>query len=110
MKDNSIPDELLALENRLRGQPVESPSSDFRRRLLATVDAELTAARPSSLKIRDSWYWITVAAAILIVMNFSLISASSIEFSFGPSVGPAPLTTELHALQTLENQMIGKHQ
>jgi hypothetical protein len=103
-----LPEELRELENRISRLSMGSPSADFRSRLLGAVNTEL-AMRLSTPPARDSWYWITAAASILIVLNVSLISASRCEFSFGPSASPAPLTAELNALRTVENQMTGKY-
>ncbi len=107
MNRQSMPPELVELENRLRARQGEDPTAGLRDRVLQAVAESLVPGQPLPDGAWDGWYWAAIAAGILIVLNLSMISASQDEFSVGPAPGPNQMGAELQALRVLEVQQEG---
>jgi hypothetical protein len=106
MKVYSMPADLVELENRLRVRPGHEPPADLRDRVLRAA-AESALKRQSSVERWNSWYWAAVAAAVLLVMNLSMVSALQTQYSVRPTPGANQLTAELQAMQQLEAEQEG---
>jgi len=102
MNPHSLPPELMDMENRLHARPADQPSPGLRARVLQAA----ASATPSSSQW-NAWAWASIAAALLVAVNLSMISASQTEFSIRPARGPDQFTTELQTLQQLEAQQEG---
>ena len=107
--DHPLPRTLQKLENGLRAQLRYEPSLTLRGQVMSAVEAELSLSVGSSPTKPgwDGWSLMAVAAAVMVVLNVSLISASHNEFSVGSSNGVDSLSTELRALQSAENHNNG---
>jgi hypothetical protein len=89
-------------ENRLRSQL--EPAADLRDRVMSAVTTELAASvRSSKSRWPDQFYWVAAAAALL-VMSLSMISASQEEFSIPPKHSPDQIGAEIQALRHIEQQ------
>jgi hypothetical protein len=109
MERESMPPELLELENRLRARAGDEPGAGLRGRVMQTVAAELaTRARPSAAETWNGWWWAAIAAGVLIAMNLSMVVASQNEFTLRPAPSPNQMTAELQALWLLESQQEGQ--
>jgi hypothetical protein len=113
MNGDSLPsnlDDLIELENRLLALAVDKPSVEFRQRVLRAAEAELQNSRGDDVpQAWDCWSWMALAAAVLIVLNVSLISASSSEFTNGPSISADSVHSELDAIRIFDESANGKH-
>jgi hypothetical protein len=108
MGDESIPDELVELENRLRGRSRAEPGGDLRDRIMHAVRVELPVpAQRAVLAGKWGWHKAAIAAGVLIIMHLSMISASVSAFSAGSTRGGNQTVTEFQALQRLEAQEEG---
>jgi hypothetical protein len=109
MSPDSISTELLELENRLRNRSADEPPAHLRDRVLGAVATELAVPRQSASGGQwDSGWWAAVAAAVLIVLNLSMICASQNEFSIRPARGTSQqITTEIQAVRQIESQQEG---
>jgi len=109
MAPHSMSRELVELENRLRARPNDAGESDeLRSRVMGAVAVEL--AKPLQSSRAGQWdgrYWAAAAAAVLIVMNLSLVSASREAVSIHPSVNSDQLSLELQWVRQLEAQPEG---
>jgi hypothetical protein len=109
MAPHSMSSELVELENRLRARPDDAEESgDQRSRVMAAVAVELAKPRQSSSAGQwDVRYWAAAAAAVLIVLNLSLICASQDEFSVWPMRDANQMTVELQAIRQVEARQEG---
>jgi hypothetical protein len=104
MNIDELPKELRQLENRLRGRTCAQLPGGMRDRVLASV-AEANSQRRSPARDQwDAWSWAAVAAAVLVAMNISLVSASQNEYSVRPVPAPIQVGAELQILQQFEFQ------
>jgi hypothetical protein len=106
MSAQSMSPELIELETRLRARPVEEPTADLRQRVLNAIAHESRQALTSGPD-SGSWnirHWAAVAAAVFVVLNLSMISASQGEFFGASAVSGHPTAMELRTLRQLETQ------
>jgi hypothetical protein len=102
----SMPRELTELEYRLGGRPSVEPSAGLRDRVLRAAESALSE-RSSSAGQRDGWAWAACAAAVLIAINLSMISASQSEYLLRSVSSPNQIGAEVQALRLLESQQQG---
>jgi len=108
MNPHSLPRELVELENRLRHRACDEPTAALRDRVLRAAGAEAALSERSPGTGRsNAWTWAAVAAAVVVVMNLSMISASLTEFSIQPLTSPNQMAAEIQAIRLLESQQEG---
>lgn len=101
---NELPENLRDLEDRLRSRVFE-PDLGLRARVMRAVESEIVATEPAQRPAASAgWGWAAIAAAIVLVANLSMISASQNEFSLEPAPSANQASAELRAIQRLENQ------
>jgi hypothetical protein len=109
MSRDFIRAELKDLEDRLRQRRNAEPPADLRIRVLRAVAAEL--AKPAESSGLTRWgaeWWAAVAAAVLLVANLSMVSASQSAFSIRPAGDPAQqMAREMQVIGQLEAQQEG---
>ena len=101
MNDDTLPPELTTLVERLRARRAAPPTDDFRHRVLDAVAGELSSAGADPddvFPIERLW---PIAAAVLIILNLSIIFASQDSFSIGKAKSDA---AAIHALNMYEAQ------
>lgn len=99
---DSVPEELIELENRLARRAAVEPTAGLRERVLRAAESALREqSRPA-----PRWGW-GVAAAVLVAMNLSMIFASRSEFSVRPGLNNNQLGDEVQALRAIESQQEG---
>lgn len=102
MKPDSMPAELVELENRLADRAAGEPGAGMRERVMRAVAEAAAPARSSG-----GWHWAAVAAGVMVVMNLSMICASQTEFSIDPGPGLNQMGAELAALRQAEARQEG---
>jgi hypothetical protein len=101
MNASEAPDDLereLAARNRLE------PDSDFRRRVLTAVRAELRGSVVSGGRARFGWL-AGAAAAVFLAMNFSMSVASDSDFRLAPRANREALVTTAAHLRRLSPEL-----
>jgi hypothetical protein len=101
MNLDSMPSELVELENRLLARRGVEPPAGLRDRVLRAV------AESALPKRGDGWYRAALAAAVLVAINLSMIWASQTEYLVRPSPSANQISAELHALRLIESQQGG---
>jgi len=102
MDTNPLPPELAELESRLRSRIGYEPSAGFRARVVGAAE-RVHASRPMVIQW-GPMQWSAAAAAILIVLNLSMISASQTAFSLDPPRERVSLASYLQILQQADVQ------
>jgi hypothetical protein len=108
MDPEPMPGDLVELENRLRARPHSEPSAGLRNRVLRAAAEAALPVQSSSPGQSEGWYRLTIAAAVLVAMNLSMIFASQSEFSVRSVSSPNQMATELQALRLIESQQEGQ--
>lgn len=99
--------ELVELENRVHQRTDLEPTAEFRHRVMSAVGSELARSCHASARTRDGRYWLAAAAAVLIVLNLSMVSASQDEFSVRPGRSLNQMVSDFHAIRQVEAQQVG---
>lgn len=108
MRPESSPAELTELANRLFARSVDEPTGALRNRVMQSVAHELALPQqPSSVGQAGDWQWAAIAAAVLIVMNLSMVFASQTEFLVWSRPNRDQTASEIHAVRVLEAQQEG---
>jgi hypothetical protein len=107
MNPDSMSMKLVELENRIRARVTPGPAADFREGVMGRVAGEIGKQRQSRIGRWDIGYWAAAAAAILIVLNVSMMRASQDEFSIGRAWRPGQVTAEIQTIRQLETQEEG---
>jgi hypothetical protein len=102
METDPLPPELAELESRLIGRSTIAPSADFKDRIVTA--AERADEARSAFNRWGSLQWSAAAAAILIVLNLSMIAASETAVSPHSPSDPVPMARYLQLLQQVEAQ------
>lgn len=96
-------DDLSEFESRLAGLMAGDAPPNLRRRVIDAVDVELASDR-RRIDREWNWYWPAIAAAVLVVINLSFVSASQEAYSIQPVPTNHQLASEIHAIRAIENQ------
>jgi hypothetical protein len=104
MESESLPPQLAELERRLRRRDSIAPSTNFKNRVVAA--AEMARRAPSSPLGWGSLQWSAAAAAILVLLNVSMIAASrnAVSVSDHDHVTIAKYLQMLHEVEAQQNR------
>jgi hypothetical protein len=102
MDFQTMPPELMELEDRLAHRPGEEPSAGLREEVLRRVGQILAAGEPRAAGApMNGWWWGAAAAAVLIVLNWSMVSASGEQLSVGTAPDVGAVAAHFQALREL---------
>jgi len=85
MDSSLLPGELRELESRLRHRRSVEPPRDLRARILQEIESGLSGPQSAGRQTETS-YWAAAAAAILIVMNLSMICGAESAYTMGSGI------------------------
>jgi len=103
---NPLRQDLAELEARLLHRTADEPPPNLRDRVLRAVESVSTNHRPIAANWNSEW-WSAVAAAILIVLNLSMVVASRSGFSIHSPRDADQVAKELRSLRLAEAQLQG---
>jgi len=101
MQRDDLSDDLVGLARDLASRPRPAPSGNLRQRVLAAVRSELARPAPAPRRRLGTWeFAAAVAAAVLFLMNLSMVVASGARLDLGgpPSNGTEAAVASLQRL------------
>lgn len=106
MEPHELPEELAAIERQLAARTRPQPSEALRGRVMAAVRRELRTSPAPARRPLTAWNCaLAAAAAVILLLNLSVMSTNSAVFAIHPSGDGADTLATAEALRRLVPEM-----